>query len=57
MRVHASLFETHRSLTNVSQTWKKLYCLLKVSFMLNRLQLKSFVFSVITATGFHMNHF
>ena len=48
MRVHAFLSETHRSLTNVSQTLKKLYCLLQVSFMLNRRQLKLYVFSVIT---------
>ena len=48
MRVHAFLSETHRSLTNVSQTLKKLYCLLQVSFMLNRRQLKAYVFSVIT---------
>ena len=48
MSVHAFLSETHRSLTNVSQTLKKLYCLLQVSFTLNRRQLKLYVFSVIT---------
>ena len=48
MRVHAFLSETHRSLTNVSLTLKKLYCFLQVSFTLNRRQLKLYVFSVIT---------
>ena len=49
MRVHAFLSETlHRSLTNVSQTLKKLHCLLQVSLILNRRQLKAYVFSVIT---------